>query len=157
MDKRDRENFPKDFVFRLPTAAEWSRMRFMAQEKGMLKQVEKIASAYNKEFKTNKNDLLNGSYKVEAVFNTMDEKLGLFNIHDNVAEMTEDKGVAMGGSWKNKDSSKDFDLKSEYNGAQAWLGFRCIFEYLNRSNHHFHILIEHSFYQSPLTVESTFN
>lgn len=129
MNKRDRANFPKNFEFRLPTPAEWSRMRFMSQEKGMLKEVERIADEYNKEFKIKRNDLLKSNYKVQSVFSEMDEKLGLFNLHDNVAEMTSDKGVAMGGSWKSK-SNGDFNKKSEYNGAQAWLGFRCVFEIL---------------------------
>ena len=131
MNKRDRAYFPKEFEFRLPTPAEWSRMRFMTQEKGMLKQVEVITDAYNKEFKTKKNGLLNSSNKVQAVFTSMDKNLGLFNIHDNAAEMTSDKGMAMGGSWKNKSNNGDFNKKSEYIGAQAWLGFRCIFEIIN--------------------------
>lgn len=128
MDESERTNFPKKFEFRLPTPAEWSRMRFMTQEKGMLKQVDKIAAAYEKEFKTSKNDILNSSSKVHDIFSSMDRKLGLFGLHDNVAEMTSEKGVAMGGSWKNKSTQADFTKKSEYTGPQAWLGFRCIFE-----------------------------
>ena len=128
MDKRDRENFPKEFEFRLPTPAEWSRMRFMTQEKGMLKQVDKIADTYEKEFKTSKNDVLNSSSKVHDVFSTMDKKLGLFGLHDNVAEMTSEKGIAMGGSWNNKSTEADFTKKSKYTTPEAWLGFRCIFE-----------------------------
>ncbi len=128
MDERDRADFPKKFEFRLPTPAEWSRMRFMTQEKGMLKQVDKIASAYEKEFKTSKNDVLNSSSKVHDVFSAMDQKLGLFGLHDNVAEMTSEQGIAMGGSWMNKSAQADFTKKSEYSAPQAWLGFRCIFE-----------------------------
>ncbi|MGW8122436.1 SUMF1/EgtB/PvdO family nonheme iron enzyme [Roseivirga echinicomitans] len=128
MDKRDRENFPKEFEFRLPTPAEWSRMRFMTQEKEMLKEVGKIAVTYEKEFKVDRNKLLNSSKKVHYIFANMDKKLGLFGLHDNVAEMTSEKGVAMGGSWNSKSAQADFTKKSEYTAPQAWLGFRCIFE-----------------------------
>jgi hypothetical protein len=128
MDKRDRAYFPQDFEFRLPTPAEWSRIRFMTQEKGMLKAVSSKASEYNKEFKLNKNDLLNEKAKIKSVFSKMNEKLGMFHVHDNVSEMTSEAGKAMGGNWKKKDNTADFNKQIEYTGAQSWLGFRCIFE-----------------------------
>ncbi|KYG76566.1 SUMF1/EgtB/PvdO family nonheme iron enzyme [Roseivirga echinicomitans] len=128
MKEKEREAFPKKFEFRLPTPSEWSRMRFMNQDKGLLKQVSKITDAYKKEFKIDKNDFLNNSTTVHDVFSTMDEKLGLFGLHDNVAEMTSERGVAMGGSWNNKSTETDFMKTSEFTAPQAWLGFRCIFE-----------------------------
>jgi hypothetical protein len=128
MDKRERAYFPQEFEFRLPTPSEWSRMRFMTQEKGMLKTVSSKASDYNKEFKLNKNDLLHEKAKINSVFSTMDEKLGMFHIHDNVSEMTSEKGKAMGGNWTKKENKVDFNKQVEYTGAQSWLGFRCIFE-----------------------------
>jgi hypothetical protein len=128
MDKRERAYFPIDFEFRLPTPAEWSRMRFMTQEKGMLKAVSSKASDYNKEFKLSKNDLLNEKAKINSVFSTMDEKLGMSHIHDNVSEMTSEVGKAMGGNWKKAENKVDFNKQIEYTGAQSWLGFRCIFE-----------------------------
>ena len=128
MDKDDRAYFPKEFEFRLPTSAEWSRMRFMTQEKRMLKAVSGKSKEYNKEFDLNKNDLLNEKAKIKSVFSKMDEKLGMFHIHDNVSEMTSDEGKAMGGNWKKKGNTADFNKQVEYTGAQSWLGFRCIFD-----------------------------
>lgn len=128
MDKRERAYFPIEFEFRLPTPAEWSRIRFMTQEKGMLKAVSSKASDYNKEFKLSKNDLLNEKAKINSVFSTMDDKLGMFHIHDNVSEITSVAGKAMGGNWKKAENKVDFNKQIEYSGAQSWLGFRCIFE-----------------------------
>jgi formylglycine-generating enzyme required for sulfatase activity len=128
MDKRDRAQFPEEFEFRLPTAAEWSRIRFMTQEKGMLKAVDQKADEYNDEFKLKKNDILLKGSKIQPVFTEKDEKLGMFQLHGNVSEITARKGTAVGGNYTFAKNKVDFYKEIEYEGAQPWLGFRCIFE-----------------------------
>lgn len=128
MSPEDRARFPKDFKFRLPTPKEWARMRFMVQQKGMLKQVEKTAKNNLKVFKFKKNELLGEHPKLEHIYANQDPKLGMFNLFDNVAEMTSEEGVALGGSWKLANKSQDFEKSFNYTAPEAWLGFRCIFE-----------------------------
>lgn len=55
-------------------------------------------------------------------------KLGLFHFYGNVAEMVEEKGIAMGGSWKDKESDVFANAQFHYNGPNNWVGFRCICE-----------------------------
>ena len=128
MEPRERAAFPKDFKFRLPTAKEWSLIRFMYQENGMLKQIDKTVKATSKAYKLKKNTTLNNNLKISSIFSNQNEKTGLFNLFDNVAEMTSERGVAMGGSWRLTNKESKYDRQFNYASASAWLGFRCIFE-----------------------------
>ena len=128
MDPKRRAAFPKDFKFRLPTAAEWARIRFMNQEKAMLKEIDKTAKATSKAYKLKKNTTLNNNLKISNIFSTQDQKTGLFNLFDNVAEMTSERGIAMGGSWRLANQESKYDREFNYAVPSAWLGFRCIFE-----------------------------
>ena len=130
MDPKKRAVFPKDFVFRLPTPKEWARIRFMYQEKGMMKQIDKTAKITMKGYKMKKNETLNNNLKIGHVFANQQPKVGLFNLFDNAAEMTSEKGVAMGGSWILGNEAAKYDRKYNYAEPTAWLGFRCIFEIL---------------------------
>ena len=128
MDPEDRENFPKKFRFRLPTNKEWARIRFMTQEKRMLKRLEKMTESNLKFFKMKKNSLLNNGLKIAHIYNTKRATLGLYNLFDNVAEMTSEKGIAMGGSWNEGNEASVWTTEFKYDKTEAWLGFRCIFE-----------------------------
>ena len=128
MDPEERARFPKDFKFRLPTAKEWARIRFMQQDKRMLKRIEKTSANNLKVYKIKKNKLLNNNLRISHIYQTQDPKLGMFNLFDNVAEMTSEKGVAMGGSWALANEGNRFDRKFNYAVPESWLGFRCLFE-----------------------------
>jgi len=128
MDPKKRAAFPKDFKFRLPTQKEWARMRFMYQEKGMLKRIDKTAKNNMKVFKFKKNIALNNNLKIEHIYNVQEPKSGMYNVFNSVAEMTSEKGVAMGGSWRLGNDEKKYDRTYNYAVATSWLGFRCIFE-----------------------------
>lgn len=128
MDPELRVRFPKKFIFRLPTNREWARIRFMNQEKKMLKRMDKMVQKNMKFFKINKNEVINNSYRAGHIYQTKMDHLGLYNIFDNVAEMTSEKGIAMGGSWNEANEESKYDREFAYQGAQPWLGFRCIFE-----------------------------
>lgn len=131
MSAEDRAQFPKDFRFRLPTAKEWARIRFMKQEKGMIKRIQKITASTTKTYKIKKNALINKDLKLSHVYNQLDDKLAMYNLFNNVAEMTAEKGVAMGGSWQAGNDTNKFDKEFSYDSPEAWLGFRCIFEIIN--------------------------
>jgi formylglycine-generating enzyme required for sulfatase activity len=50
----------------------------------------------------------------------------LFNMTGNVAEMTAEKGIAKGGSFKENYDSFNIKTNFKYESSQNWLGFRCI-------------------------------
>ncbi len=131
MPKRERAQFPKKFRFRLPTANEWSRMRFLTQEKRMMKQLDKIADGNLKAFKFSKAKLMRQNEKVSHIYNVKDSKVGFFNLFDNVAEMTSEEGIAVGGSWISPNTEGNYQQTFEYSGPEAWLGFRCVFEIID--------------------------
>lgn len=131
MSKRDRAQFPKKFKFRLPTANEWSRMRFLSQQKSMMKQLDKIASANMKAFKFNKAKLIKNNERIANVYEVKDPKIGFFNVMNNVSEMTSEDGIAVGGSWFEPNEKANYQQTFAYQGAEAWLGFRCIFEIID--------------------------
>ncbi|MFN8283415.1 MAG: SUMF1/EgtB/PvdO family nonheme iron enzyme [Chitinophagales bacterium] len=51
-------------------------------------------------------------------------KLGIFNLTQNVSEMTNIEGIAYGGNWTMKEIPKDYT--AAYSEPTIWLGFRCI-------------------------------
>jgi formylglycine-generating enzyme required for sulfatase activity len=53
---------------------------------------------------------------------------GLFDIMGNVAEMTSEKGIAKGGSCKDKASACQPGAVNQYEEPQWWLGFRVVAE-----------------------------
>jgi formylglycine-generating enzyme required for sulfatase activity len=53
---------------------------------------------------------------------------GFYNFFGNVAEMVEEEGVSKGGSWYHLVQAGKIEKTIPYQGAQTWLGFRCICE-----------------------------
>lgn len=53
-------------------------------------------------------------------------KFKLLNLIGNVAEMTTEKGIAKGGSFKDNFDSFNIKTNFQYENSQNWLGFRCI-------------------------------
>lgn len=50
----------------------------------------------------------------------------LVGLCDNVSEMTDTKGVAIGGNWKTAHSNTACNISIHYDAPQNYLGFRCI-------------------------------
>ena len=128
MDPKMRANFPKKFTFRLPTNKEWARIRFMRQDKRTNRQLDKLVANNLKFFKMKKNSVVQNANLVTHIYNSKNEVTGLYNLFDNVAEMTSERGLAMGGSWEDANEASVWTKEISYEGAQPWLGFRCIFE-----------------------------
>lgn len=127
MNKEERAQFPEEFEFRLPTANEWGRMRFLIQDKAMKKQIKKLAAANSKAFKLSRSKLLQDK-KITNIYANMDEKLGFYNLFNNVSELTSTTGESVGGSWNKPNEEDNFKKIFAYSEAEAWLGFRIIFE-----------------------------
>ena len=128
MSKSERAAFPKKFKFRLPSENEWARIRFLIQDKKMLKQLDKIAKTNEASFKLSKSDLMNNNPKMKPIYFKAAEDIGFYNVFGNVAEMTDTDGIAMGGSWKDANTGKVFTKSFKYEGASSAVGVRMIFE-----------------------------
>lgn len=128
MGGKEKAQFPKEFRFRLPTANEWARMRFLTQEKAMMKKLKKLANANRNAFKFSKSKAMRDNEMVKDIYAEMHEKLGFYNLFNNVSEMTSIDGQAVGGSWYKANKNENFQEIFEYKGAEPWLGFRVVFE-----------------------------
>lgn len=131
MSPKERAQFPKEFKFRLPTAREWSRSRFLTQEKRILKQISRIADDTKGAFRLSKSKILKKNDNISHIFNQRQPDLGFYNLLGNVSELTSEQGIAVGGSWFEPNEDGNFQAKYQYSKPEAWLGFRCVFEIID--------------------------
>jgi len=66
---------------------------------------------------------------VVPIYSYDPDRLGLYCIFGNVCEMTDEKGIALGGSYKDYAIDCDALKTTSYSEAQPWLGFRCVLEF----------------------------
>lgn len=71
-----------------------------------------------------------GDYAPAYIYDkrTQPNRLGLYHMIGNVAEMTDQPGVAKGGSWFHYSNESTIENKIPYFKPEAWLGFRCVCE-----------------------------
>lgn len=69
---------------------------------------------------------LRNSFILNYIYEHPGNNFGLYEMIGNVAEMTEVKGIAKGGSFRN--SLSDFTINTDflYDSPKEWLGFRCV-------------------------------
>jgi len=115
-------------IFRLPTVdevhyqiAEGEQGRKWRRTKKWAKKVE--AQMCNLSY-SNKTCI--ASHHSNAV-----NKFGIYNIKGNVAEMTTEKGKAVGGSYVDKDDKDWTTYVQTYDEPTDWIGFRCVWELTN--------------------------
>jgi formylglycine-generating enzyme required for sulfatase activity len=53
-------------------------------------------------------------------------KKNIYNLFGNVAEMVQEKGICVGGSWNDFIENSSIEKTNNYTKAESWLGFRCI-------------------------------
>jgi len=63
------------------------------------------------------------------VYGYFPDRLGLFCMFGNVWEMTQEKGIAIGGSYADFANRCDASISLSYTGPQENLGFRCVLEF----------------------------
>lgn len=123
--------------FRLPTEEDWERMAIdgNGKNKTCLDSVnDKGCNLFNykasAECETAKQIVQHRG--AGTVFSTdfWPSYIGIHNMFGNVAEMTADKGVAKGGSYRHYAAECDAKRKQQYNAVQSWLGFRCVAVYV---------------------------
>ena len=114
------ERIGKKVTYRLPTMAEWQDIATEILEAD-LKQQEK-------ELKETKERIENkaGEY---MLLDREKTKSRVYDLFDNVTEMTQDKGVAMGANnYELTDLKSNVTRWVKYDSPNAYLGFRCIAE-----------------------------
>ena len=123
------------FQYRLPTQTEWELVAAAGYNKRQMKQVLKQkdkhggkARFYNMRY-TDHEEYNMAHSSPCATVNYLPNKYGVYNIYGNIAEMVSDPGVAMGGSYRHfYDDIVPTNKPLSYDGAQDWLGFRCVCE-----------------------------
>ena len=118
---------PKKLEYRLPTIEEWENIAGAGyEEKTQHKLDKKYADSPKANFKSEKQDITVNT--TAPVHQYWPNKLGTYNMLGNVAEMTNEEGVAKGGSWVQLESEVSIDKDFEYKNPENWIGFRCLCE-----------------------------
>ena len=73
-------------------------------------------------------DLKSNADIIAPVQSYFPNDFGLYNMAGNVAEMTAEKGLAKGGSWKDPDKALQIDSDGNYERPSAFVGFRYFME-----------------------------
>lgn len=61
-------------------------------------------------------------------------QFGVFNLSGNAAEMIDEKGIAVGGSWKSPGHDVRIESKNKYANSDPSVGFRVVFTYVSEEN-----------------------
>lgn len=138
---------PKSLKYRLPTQTEWSLMANAGLSKKSRKllnkkvrkneiPLKKTTGNFRYKVKEGEHDPFNDPHilKVPVPSPTyLPNKFGVYNIYGNVAEMVNEPGIAMGGSFHHyyEDIVPENKVLN-YEGAEKWLGFRCVCEIIEK-------------------------
>jgi len=155
MLKENNMTAPKSFEYRLPTKTEWELMANAGMSKKSkkyhAKRIEKQQQTenssariplanlqYEKIVPSNKDDLTTFRTGMFAIcpaptLTYLPNKYGVYNIFGNVAEMIEDPGIAVGGSYIHYYNEIVPENKVvKYESPKNWLGFRCVCEIIEK-------------------------
>ncbi len=131
-NQQKKRNYAK-VVFRLPTQIEWKEMATAGD-------VSKInpfngtgiinkKGCYLGNIKTSPTNFFeDGGFHTVRVESYYSNSLGFYNSLGNVAEMTNEKGIAIGGSWYHLYEECTFDKTQSYDGPDPRIGFRVVME-----------------------------
>jgi formylglycine-generating enzyme required for sulfatase activity len=122
-------------TFRLPTRTEWQAMvkkglnenEIMKNEKDSLYK-DKQCQLFN--YRISK-ELCNADIGMDTSFimtraSYIADKNNTYDIFGNVSEMTDEKGISVGGNYKLYANQCHIDSIQTYCEVEIWLGFRCI-------------------------------
>ena len=129
--------YPK---YELPSEEEWIKIAGVTNTpeyfpNGIQKSPKEIKKSFKKKkFLFNTKETYTNSLEANAVtFPSRyfkPNKLKIYHTIGNVSEMTKEKGIAKGGSWK--DPLKDCTIQNafEYSGPESWVGFRAVCQWV---------------------------
>ncbi len=126
-------------IFRLPTEVEWEKLSNLSTEQNFVlfkntTNEEKCRYA-NIKLKNHKFDSFDdlsfeGTFLLTEVNSGKPNKIGLFNIIGNAAEITQE-GVIKGGSWDNFIEECNIDKTQNYQLPDPRVGFRVVKEIIH--------------------------
>jgi formylglycine-generating enzyme required for sulfatase activity len=120
-----------DLYYRLPSQSEWQRAAYAG--------LDTAACPFGFEFlndtvhvdKVNVmksyDNVVGMDYGGEPMVSdyALPNRYGFYNMIGNIAEMTGEKGISKGGSWRHYLDQCHIRDSIYYNGPSNWLGFRC--------------------------------
>jgi len=133
----DKKNiYPSNFEYRLPTKEEWEKAANIGYS---LKTQQLLDTKHNGQVLSNlkrsaennigvASNLKDNTDVTAPVKSYWPNAVGCYNLIGNVAEMTNQKGIAKGGSWINSPNEISIEKEFTYTKPSVWLGFRCVAE-----------------------------
>jgi formylglycine-generating enzyme required for sulfatase activity len=124
------DNIPIIYKLRLPTRSEWIKVAKQGIDFKYKKKFDKEGTKYEiiEQVLVTGNFFENGqNMPVNVDFGKVNN-IGCYNIYGNVAEMSNNKGIAFGGCYSEKLSDFKIDKEYNYDSPKAWIGFRCVAE-----------------------------
>jgi formylglycine-generating enzyme required for sulfatase activity len=118
--------------YRLPTAGEWESLAMASPDIFALQGKNKNGMPLLNFIRMPGDSastaiLMSDNADVTApVYSYAKNKLGLFNIYGNVAELVAEKGIAKGGSWRNLLEECRAGKNLTYDQPTSWIGLRCV-------------------------------
>ena len=129
-DEKIPDNIPIIYKLRLPTKSEWIKVANQGIDLKYKKKLENEGIKYEiiEQVLVTGNFLENGeNMPVNVDFGNVNNTR-CYNIYGNVAEMSNNKGIAFGGSYCEKLSDFKIDKEYHYDLPKVWIGFRCVAE-----------------------------
>lgn len=77
---------------------------------------------------------LDGGFLLAKIKSYYPSKYGVYNLNGNAAEMIDQQGISVGGSWNDLGGQVRIQSKSSYNKSSAEVGFRPVFTVVNNKN-----------------------
>ncbi len=119
----------QNFEYKLPTKAAWELLAessaiFLNNNGKNNKSISQLNCRTT--FDTLKKGLHKYADVTTSVYSYKKNRLGLYNLLGNIAEMVEEKGICKGGSWRNELEECRVGKSKEYSKPTAWVGFRCV-------------------------------
>lgn len=123
---------PQVVKYRFPTREEWEMIANIGfskrTERRINRETRRGAKLYNLSFEQNDSEIDEDITATGKSF--FPNKIGVYYLIGNVAEMIDEFGVAKGGAWIHNADDVNVEKDFHYEKPKKWLGFRCVCEKL---------------------------